>query len=84
MALSQFHNKTKINAVLVDGAKLTDARIAAGMSMQDVANRLNCNKSSVSRWEQGTLAPSEERIMEMVKMFATGDFVIRNGKKLEG
>jgi predicted transcriptional regulator len=66
------------NRIRVDGAKLTQARIDANMSAQDVATELRCNKSSISRWEQGTLIPSEERIMRMVMMFGRGDFVIKN------
>ena len=69
---------SKINRIRVDGAKLTAARMDANKSLEDVAKEFRCNKSSVSRWEQGTLIPSEERIMRMVMMFGRGDFVIKN------
>lgn len=73
----------KRNRFTVDGKKLSDARIAANMSMEDVAKALSgcnvtVNKSSVSRWEQGRLAPSEERIFKMAEMFGTMAFVIGN------
>lgn len=67
----------------VDGERMASARIAANLSLQDVADHLGCNKSSVSRWEQGTLTPTEERITKMVKLFKRGDFVIAN-TKVEG
>lgn len=71
------------NDVTVDGKSLCDARCAVNMSLQEVANVLGCNKSQVSRWEQGTQMPSEERIYKMVKMFGTGIFVIQNTKKVK-
>lgn len=77
------YHPSRVNAVVVDGKLLADARIAANLSLQDVANHLGCNKSSVSRWEQGTLTPTEERITKMMKLFKRGDFVIAN-KNLEG
>jgi transcriptional regulator with XRE-family HTH domain len=67
------------NRFVVDGKKLSEARIAANLSMEDVAAALGgCNKSSVSRWEQERLVPSEERIFKMVKLFKTDAFVIGN------
>jgi len=65
----------KRNAVIVDGQKLTEARIAANMRMEDIAVRLRCNKGSVSKWEQGRLVPSEERIGKLVKLLGTDSFV---------
>jgi hypothetical protein len=74
----------KRNRFIVDGKKLSDARMAANMSMEDVAEALSgcngnkVNKSSVSRWEQESLVPSEERIFKMAEMFKTMAFVIGN------
>jgi predicted transcriptional regulator len=68
------HNNGK-SYFAIDGERLTAARISAGMSLQDVANRIKCNKSSVSRWEQGTLCPSDERIFILMEMFEGGDFL---------
>lgn len=64
---------------IVDGKNLTEARIAANLSMDDVAGMLGgCNRSSVSRWEQGTLVPSEERILKLAEIFQTMGFVLGN------
>lgn len=66
------------NSVIVDGAKLTEVRLGAGLRLIDVAKRLGTGKGSVSKWELGTLVPSEERIEKMVKMFGTNSFVKAN------
>jgi predicted transcriptional regulator len=63
------------NAVIVDGAKLTDARLKAGLRLIDVARRLGTGKGTVSKWELETTVPSEERIEKMVKMLGTNSFV---------
>lgn len=74
-------NLSRRNKITVDGARLTRARINADMTVGEVASALDsCNKSSVSRWEQGILMPSEDRILKMVKLFGTADFVIPNPK----
>jgi transcriptional regulator with XRE-family HTH domain len=67
----------------VDGAKLTEARLAAGLSLLDVARKLGdgCNKSSVSRWEQGLLNPSPERIEKLAKMYGRRGFINRGKGK---
>ena len=61
----------------IDGAKLSAARIAANLSIDEVAKHLNCNKSSISRWEQGKLNPAAKRVMELVILLENSDFVIR-------
>ena len=76
----------KQNRVLVDGAKLSEARVKAGMAMEGIAAALECNKSQVSRWEQGVLVPSEERIWKLVELLGSSGFIIgnpeyRGGKK---
>lgn len=62
----------------IDGAKLSDARVAANLSMEDVVAALGdgCNRSSVSRWEQGTLRPSDKRIQQLILLYKQGDFIV--------
>lgn len=66
----------------VDGAALTRARFRNDMRVEDVALRLGdgMNKSTVSRWEQGILIPSKERLWKLVDLFGTQDFIRLNGK----
>ena len=59
----------------VDGAKLTTARIEAGMSMEDVAAKIGWNKSSLSRWERGIVHPSERAIVKLAMLLNRGDFI---------
>lgn len=66
------------NRLIVDGARLSAARIAKDLSLEDIATSLGCNKSSVSRWEQGTLVPSDERIHKLTEILGTWDFVKPN------
>jgi predicted transcriptional regulator len=72
---------SKTSLLSVDGEALTSARVNAQMSVGDVAKKLNgCNQSSVSRWEQGKLIPSQERIFALVEMYGTFNFVRLNGR----
>lgn len=72
------------NRVTIDGKTLSDVRKTLDVSLKVLADRLGCNQGSVSKWEQGKLVPSEERIWKMVEMFGTNSFVKVNpeyGKK---
>lgn len=66
---------SKRNAVIVDGAKLSDIRIKADLNLLDIAKLLGTGKGSVSKWEMGTLIPSEERIKKLVEILETNEFV---------
>ena len=59
----------------VDGAKLTAARIEAGLSMENVVAVIGGNKSSLSRWERGLQHPSKDAILRLVVLLKRGDFV---------
>jgi transcriptional regulator with XRE-family HTH domain len=67
-----------------DGPELTKARINKNLRLEDVAQRLGdgVNRSSVSRWEQGKIQPSMERLFALVKILGTYDFVRLNGKAI--
>ena len=45
------------------------------MSMDEVSDKIGCNKSSLSRWEQGTFHPHEDYILKLVSLYCRGDFV---------
>jgi len=61
--------------LMVNGVKLTEARIAAGLGTIEVAKLLGCGKSSVSKWEMEYLIPSEERILKLVELYGTAEFL---------
>lgn len=71
------------NEYVVNGAKLSKARMAAQMSMEEVARALGCNKSQVSRWETSVLCPSPERIEKLAELFGTRGFIVKN-QRVEG
>ena len=62
-------------AFTVDGAKLTAARLEAGLSMEEVASKIGGNKSNLSRWERGLFNPSEHAILQLVVLLKSGSFV---------
>lgn len=65
----------------VDGYALTQLRIKAGMPMSVLVKHFpGCNKSTISRWEQGIWNPSEERLWKLVEIFGTTEFIRLNGK----
>ena len=68
------------NKLIVNGAKLTEARLACGKSLSDVAVYLNdgCPKSTVCRWEMEILVPSEDRLQKLVTLLGTISFVVPN------
>ncbi len=72
-------------AIPVDGAALTDARIKAGKSLQDVAEACGRDRSTVSRWERGVQIPSAEDVLKMLKCFGVDRGIVKmrggeNGK----
>jgi len=69
--------------LMVKGLKLTQARIDAGLSSTEVARRLGCNKGSVCKWEQEYLIPSEERLLKLVEMYGTAEFLDWNSVSLD-
>jgi transcriptional regulator with XRE-family HTH domain len=71
------------NEYVVNGARLSKARLAAQMSLEDVARALSCNKSQVSRWEQQKLTPSPKRIELLAELFRTRNFIVKN-ERVEG
>jgi transcriptional regulator with XRE-family HTH domain len=65
--------------ITVDGKTLTAARINAGMSMEEVAAELNCNKSTISRWERNKQAPRPEDILKMMTLYRADFRIIAGG-----
>ena len=64
--------------IKVNGIALTNARLKANLSMQAVVDAMNdgCNRSSVSRWEQGVLTPSIVRMEKLAELYGTRAFIV--------
>lgn len=59
----------------IDGAKLSDMRIAANLSLEDVAEHIGCNRSSLSRWERGLYNPPPDSVLALIRLLGGSDFV---------
>jgi ribosome-binding protein aMBF1 (putative translation factor) len=70
------------NVLSVDGKKLTDARLGANLSQQDIADKLLVpHKSTVSRWEQGKMQPRDDQIEALARVLKTRNFILNDKTK---
>lgn len=46
---------------------IREARLRAGLTQYDLANRTGRHRAVIARWEQGTVAPSIETLVELVR-----------------
>lgn len=46
---------------------IREARLRAGLTQYELAERTNRDRSVIARWEQGTVAPSLETLRELVR-----------------
>lgn len=49
------------------GKKLREARLAAGMTQQQLADALGCKVKDVSRWENGHVEPGVLTVKKMAQ-----------------
>ena len=45
---------------------IREARLRAGLTQQELANRSGRERSVIARWEQGAVAPSLETLLELI------------------
>lgn len=48
--------------------KFRELRLAANLTQQDIANRLNVDRSTVSYWEKGTAMPRAEQLPKLADL----------------
>ena len=48
-------------------ALIREARLRAGLTQAELADRTGRDRSVVARWEQGVVAPSVETLIELVR-----------------
>jgi transcriptional regulator with XRE-family HTH domain len=46
---------------------IREARLRAGLTQYELAERTNRDRSVIARWEQGAVAPSLETLLELVR-----------------
>jgi transcriptional regulator with XRE-family HTH domain len=60
---------TKERQLKFNGAKLRDARKAAGLTQQAVAKTLGLHQTTVARWEQGKFEPSLTHGLRLAELY---------------
>lgn len=68
----------------IDGAKLCEMRIAKNMSLEEVAKKIHCNRSSLSRWERGLFSPPPKVVVDLIVLLGGSEFVKKTGGKRNG
>lgn len=66
--------------------RLTSMRMERGMSQDELARELGVTRQTVSRWEQGLMTPSTERLIDAARVFQVSLDGLVNGEPpaLEG
>ncbi len=54
-------------AVMRSADLIREARLRAGLTQYDLAERTARDRSVIARWEQGAVAPSVETLVELVR-----------------
>ena len=64
--------------------KLTTLRKKAGMSQEDLAERLNVSRQAISRWELGSTLPDAPNLLKLSDLFGVSiDYLLRDGEEEE-
>ncbi len=59
--------------------KIVALRKERGMSQEDLAEKLNVSRQTISRWENGTVVPDAYNILEISKAFGvTSDYLLND------
>ena len=59
--------------------KIIKLRKTAGMSQEDLAQKLNVSRQAISRWESGTAMPDANNILQLSKLFGvTTDYLLND------
>ena len=59
--------------------KILSLRKGSGMSQEELAEKLNVSRQSVSKWESAAAIPDVSKILEMSKIFGvTTDYLLKD------
>lgn len=62
--------------------KILDLRKSKGMSQEDLANKINVSRQSVSKWELGETMPEINKIIEIANLFQVStDYLLIDGNQ---
>ena len=63
---------------------LARLRKEAGLSQQDLAERLDVSRQSISKWELGTALPSMENLIGLSRLYGVSlDYLVGNSETRE-
>ena len=65
------------------GARIAEARIAAGLTPEDIATRSGVKQSTVAKWESGERAPRGHRVSKLAGMLGVSISWILMGRGVE-
>jgi transcriptional regulator with XRE-family HTH domain len=51
----------------MSAALLREARLRAGLTQEALGERLGTNRPQIARWEAGTVAPSLDTLLELIR-----------------
>ena len=64
--------------------KISILRRDAGMSQDELAEKLDVSRQSVSKWESGKAIPESDKILAMAELFdVTTDFLLKDSEEFE-
>lgn len=65
--------------------KLIMLRKKAGLSQDDLAEKINVSRQAISRWENGTALPDALNVLQLSKMFhVTTDYLLNDDYESDG
>lgn len=65
------------------GSRIHKLRKKSGLTQQQVANRLNVVRTSISNWESGTRTPDAESLSQLADLFGvTTDYLLGKESKV--
>ena len=51
------------------GEKITELRVAANISQEQLAEKINVSRQSVSKWEMGQALPQIDKVLQLCELF---------------
>lgn len=65
------------------GKKITELRRSAGMSQEELAERLDVSRQAISKWEMDQAQPQTEKLLALSDLFSVStDRLLRNSEEL--
>lgn len=73
---------TKEGGLMTLPEKLYDLRRKRGLSQEALAEKLDCSRQAISKWENGTTTPNAEMLQKYSEFFGVSiDYLVKEGMK---